>query len=68
MPILHRRIDMKTYPWELFPLALVYFTGPANFNRTMRFCAEQKCVQLEPTCLLRERCDPLFLEQGLLLE
>lgn len=42
--MLHRRIDIKTYPCELYPLALLYFTGPEYFNRTTRFLAERLWV------------------------
>ena len=29
----YRRIDIKSYPRILYPLALLYFTGPDHFNR-----------------------------------
>lgn len=37
----HRRIDIKVYCSDMFPYALLYFTGPDHFNRQMRFYAEQ---------------------------
>ena len=40
----HRRVDIKTYPYSQFPYALLHFTGPDHFNRTMRFRAKQMCV------------------------
>uniref|UniRef100_A0A7S3DCJ0 DNA polymerase n=1 Tax=Palpitomonas bilix TaxID=652834 RepID=A0A7S3DCJ0_9EUKA len=32
----HRRIDIKVYTADEFPFALLYFTGSAYFNRSMR--------------------------------
>ena len=29
----HRRIDLKAYPREQFPFAVLYFTGSDYFNR-----------------------------------
>ena len=31
-----RRIDIKTYPFQAFAFAQLYFTGNAYFNRSMR--------------------------------
>jgi DNA polymerase/3'-5' exonuclease PolX len=31
-----RRLDIKVYPAEQYPTALLYFTGSAHFNRSMR--------------------------------
>ena len=39
---LARRIDMKVYPKEQFPFALLYFTGSAHLNRSMRLFADKK--------------------------
>jgi DNA polymerase lambda len=36
---IHRRIDIKVYNKEEFPFALLYFTGSAYFNRSMRLFA-----------------------------
>jgi hypothetical protein len=41
-----RRIDIKTYPFSQFPYALLSFTGPDCFNRTMRYRAKQMCASL----------------------
>ena len=35
-----RRIDIKVYPKEQFAFAVLYFTGSAHFNRSMRVVAE----------------------------
>jgi len=35
-----RRIDIKVYPKEQFAFAVLYFTGAAHFNRSMRVGAE----------------------------
>ena len=37
-----RRIDIKVYPKQQYGFALLYFTGSANFNLSMRFYAEKK--------------------------
>lgn len=39
---LHRRLDLKLYPEEQLPFALLYFTGSDHFNRSMRHFAKQK--------------------------
>lgn len=31
-----RRIDLKIYPKEQYPYAVLYFTGSAQFNKIMR--------------------------------
>jgi DNA polymerase/3'-5' exonuclease PolX len=36
----YRRIDIKSYPAETFAFALLYFTGSAHFNRSMRYYAK----------------------------
>ena len=36
-----RRIDLKVYPPDLMPYALLYFTGSAHFNRSMRYYAKR---------------------------
>jgi DNA polymerase lambda len=38
---LHRRIDIRVYHKKHYPFALLYFTGSANFNRTMRLYANK---------------------------
>ncbi|GBG31176.1 DNA polymerase lambda [Hondaea fermentalgiana] len=38
----HRRLDVKFYPREQFPFALLYFTGNDHFNRSMRNFAKRK--------------------------
>ena len=40
----HRRVDLKAYPFVQFPYALMSFTGPDVFNRTMRYRAKQLYV------------------------
>ena len=41
-----RRIDIKVYQKNLFPFALLYFTGSAFFNRSMRLFAKHKGFHL----------------------
>jgi DNA polymerase/3'-5' exonuclease PolX len=36
-----RRIDIRYIPYESYPLALLYFTGSATFNKRMRSLADQ---------------------------
>ena len=36
----YRRIDIKSYPSDAFAFALLYFTGSAHFNRSMRYYAK----------------------------
>jgi len=38
---LHRRIDIKVYPPDQLPFALLYFTGSDLFNRSMRLYAKK---------------------------
>lgn len=39
----HRRIDIKAYPMEQMPFAMLYFTGSDHFNRSMRLWAKRMC-------------------------
>ncbi|CAG9334431.1 unnamed protein product [Blepharisma stoltei] len=43
---LHRRIDIKIYPRKTYAWALLYFTGSAMFNRSMRLFAKTKGFRL----------------------
>uniref|UniRef100_A0A6U2NYI0 DNA polymerase n=2 Tax=Leptocylindrus danicus TaxID=163516 RepID=A0A6U2NYI0_9STRA len=43
---LHRRIDIKAYPGVQGPFALLYFTGDAYFNRSMRAFAKKAGLTL----------------------
>jgi DNA polymerase/3'-5' exonuclease PolX len=47
-PNIYRRIDMKLYPRRAFPFALLYFTGSAHFNRSMRCYADRMLVKTRP--------------------
>lgn len=37
----HRRIDIKFYPYEQKPFAMIYFTGDGYFNRSLRLFAKR---------------------------
>ena len=36
---LNRKIDIKVYPRSQYGFAILYFTGPAQLNKNMRFRA-----------------------------
>jgi DNA polymerase/3'-5' exonuclease PolX len=40
-PPLFRRLDLKVYTIQLWPFALLYFTGSDHFNRSMRYYADR---------------------------
>ena len=42
----HRRIDIQFIPKDRWPLALLYFTGSAHFNRSMRLWARRNGYSL----------------------
>lgn len=48
----HRRIDLKVYPRQCLPFALLYFTGSGQFNRSMRYCAIKKNGHLSDNSLV----------------
>lgn len=42
----HRRLDVIVVPYSEFACALLYFTGSAHFNRSMRALAKTKHMSL----------------------
>ena len=43
---LYRRLDIKVYEKTFFPFAILYFTGSAYFNRSLRLFAKKKGYHL----------------------
>ena len=39
---IYHRVDIKSYPYQAYPFALLYFTGSALFSRNMRHYANQR--------------------------
>ncbi|QKF93827.1 DNA-dependent DNA polymerase family X [Fadolivirus algeromassiliense] len=48
-----RRIDIRYIPFDSYPVAMLYFTGNANFNKRMRALAEQLGYMLNEYGLYR---------------
>lgn len=54
---LHRRLDIKCYTRKALPFAILYFTGSAHFNRSMRLWAKKQGWKLLDTCIVRANGD-----------
>jgi DNA polymerase lambda len=54
----HHRIDIKYYPIEQYPYALLYFTGSDMFNRSMRLYASKLGIQLNDHGATAKRRNP----------
>lgn len=57
---LFRRIDLRCYPLNEWPCALLYFTGSGHFNRSMRLWARKNGYQLSDHHLVRRFTDDLL--------
>jgi DNA polymerase lambda len=50
---IHRRIDIQCIPLDQWPLALLYFTGSAHFNRSMRLWARKNGFALSEKAIAK---------------
>ena len=50
---IHRRIDIQFIPLDQWALALLYFTGSAHFNRSMRLWARKTGYQLSEKAITK---------------
>ncbi|XP_056265233.1 DNA polymerase lambda [Pseudoliparis swirei] len=50
----HRRLDVIVVPYDEFACALLYFTGSAHFNRSMRALAKTKQMSLSEHSLNKD--------------
>uniref|UniRef100_A0A3B5LZU4 DNA polymerase n=1 Tax=Xiphophorus couchianus TaxID=32473 RepID=A0A3B5LZU4_9TELE len=50
----HRRLDVIVVPYEEFACSLMYFTGSAHFNRSMRALAKTKNMSLSEHSLNKD--------------
>jgi DNA polymerase/3'-5' exonuclease PolX len=56
-----RRIDIRFIPYDSYFSALVYFTGSANLNKTMRNIAKSKKLKLSEYGLFKQNGEKLLI-------
>ena len=61
---LHRRLDIKVYPRELLPFALLYFTGSDYYNRSLRAFVNKVGWQLSDKGLCRVLSEERVIQGG----
>lgn len=57
---IHRRIDLRCYPLNEWPCALLYFTGSGHFNRSMRLWARKNGYQLSDHYIVKRYTEDLL--------
>lgn len=57
----HRRLDIIIVPYDEYACALVYFTGSAHFNRSLRYLAKKCGMSLSNHALRKDVVRKVFV-------